>query len=788
MPDPTPIQGLDPVSFAREFLDPVLFQRLVRLAEGFQSPEFIRGFLGSGAGLFEEDGRWKLEAHDLTIRGALRVFELLVSKVRVSIGTQIISNGGGKVESVEPLGGGLFRLRFESDDGLAPVSEGDLLQAQRRSRPKGTSQTGFGVYLSRLTVISMDAGATYADCRLDQGSAAPEPGFEYAQMGNETNPSRQGLVAITAEEEGPSVLVRDNVDSWPALDSQATLRAVYGRLNVLGVFAGGEDVYGLAAGDFAGGWTSLTGGGVTFWTGTDQVGYVQGRAIRIGNDTSHFLFDADTGKAEWVVGGAGMGSRLLLSAREDGSLAEIELATGAETGSRIRIGADQLLIEALRTVFGSPGVLTDPTQDAGAWRLPQAGPGLGVKAVVEVQGGGVAFEGSAETREAVRWARGEGATLSLSVVGTIAADSDLAVEVAWLDAAGQLLVLETVIDRQNQSQAVEPLSLVAPAVAPAGAAAYRVRVVTAEYTIPGQSVITALTAEPVIEAGLLGATIIDNNGNIRTDRIDVQAVVNAARVVAKELEAATGDITLLRVGDWITLDGRTGRIIVTDSQGRETSIGAFDFGDVISGSVSTAPAVSASEGLSVAQANPGASDPDDVYDQAHTAQATEGRSYQVLGSVEATAYSEGEGATASAESSVAAWYEVGGAEVAGSRLTAQVGVLGGGSDQTDADLQLGPAPAGATLRVRVNRVARASVAAGQGPAFQYAESSAATGGLQVLVDGVSGQFFGPAGVAYVDDDGSEAYVKRAGGEVGMERLVYRGNEYHDNGDGILRRV
>ena len=893
-PEPTPdavgsgVTALDPTSYAQEFLDPVLFKAIVRLAEGFQSPDFIRGFLGSGAGLFEEDERWKLEAHDLTVRGALRVFELLISKVRVSIGTQIISNGGGKVESVEDLGGGVYRLRFDSDDGLAPVSEGDLLQAQRRYRPKGTNASGFGIYLSRLTVVSMDAGATYADCRLDQASTVPEAGFEYAQMGSVSNPDRQGLIALTAEAEGPAVLVRDGIDSWVKLDSAETLRAVYGRLNILGVFAGGADTYGLAAGDFTGGWASLTGGGVasgvTFWAGTDQVGHVRDRSIRIGSETSYFLFDADTGQARWVVSGddqggaiasisqtvygdpedpedGGMigalteiqvllndpetgvttalarlqqevyeevdaegnvtargalnalvatvydpdglvqnqatlrqdvdaqGARQVVSVDGTGGLAEIELSTGNATGNQIRIGTEQLLIEALRTVFGPPGYLTDPTTDAAAWRVPASGPGLGTSTGTVAEDGVLTIEGAVETREAVRWTGGADAPLVVAARGTVAIGARLGIDVAWFSAAGGLVDVTTAISTDPQSQDPEPFDLTGRVEAPANAAYYRVRVDagTAQDTVD----LTSLTAQPQVEAGLLGRTIIDDNGNVRTDRIDVQAVVNAARVVAKEIEAGTGDISLLRAGLAITIDGREGRIAVRDAQGREVSIGAFDFGDVISGEVGTAPGIDGSNGLSQVQAYTGAPAPDDDYAQTHTAAAGAGRSYTVRADLSAAVSLDGPGASGRASATVAAWYEVGGAETAGSRRTASANTLSA-SSQTDANLALAAAPANATLVVRVEREASATLTGagggGLGQGFESAQATASTTGLQVLVDGVSGQFIGPAGTAYVDDDGDSAYMKRAGAEVGMERLFFRGNEYHDNGDGILRRV
>lgn len=300
----------DPVIYGQRLPDPVVVDEVMRFVEGFQSLDpLVRGFLGAGMGLFKEDGRWKGEVDDWTVRGTMRIFELLIAKIRVSLGSHVFSNGGGKLESVEPLGGGIFRCKFESDDGLQPVGEGDLIESLEKSRPKAGRTEGFVRRLSRMTVVSLDAGATYADCRLDQGTAPPQAGWEYAQLGNETNPARQGLVFITAMEEGPCVQIRDGISSWALRDSASTLRVVLGRLNVLGFYAGGPDVYGLAGGDFSAAWFALTAAGLEFRRGAEQeaAGYYRGDKLRLGRGDSYFEVDLEAGTVDLVVDGEGVG-------------------------------------------------------------------------------------------------------------------------------------------------------------------------------------------------------------------------------------------------------------------------------------------------------------------------------------------------------------------------------------------------------------------------------------------------------------------------------------------------
>ena len=882
-------QRLADAIYGRVMKDPVLVEAVMRFVQGWQTPGFVGSFAGRGAGLVvdEATGETTFTADNGVFRGSLTVLELLYERIRFGSDAYMFTSGG-KVESVELVtvdGETRHRVRWDTEDGHAPTQDDDLMRMQRARQPRGKVEQQV-VAQSWVRVASVDDKARYSDLVVEHGNP-PQVGDEFARYGNATNPRRQGGVFVDAMGDGPYLMAWDGVDSRAAWVSGQKIKALFGRLNILGVYAGGPDVYGFAAGEIAAGaWIAVTGqGGVEFRYADDEVlGYVRERSIRIGSETSYFLFNADEGVARWVVSGADQGgalasisqtvygnpddpddagvigalteiqtflanddgdvsaiallnqqvfeetdpdgnvtlrgatnelratvydpetglaanqatlrqdvdvqgARQVVSVDGTGGLAEIELSTGNATGNQIRIGTEQLLIEALRTVFGPPGYLTDPTTDAAAWRVPANGPGLGTPTGTVAEDGVLTIEGAVETREAVRWTGGADAPLVVAARGTIAIGARLGIDVAWFSAAGNLVDVTTAISTDPQSQDPEPFDLTGRVEAPADAAYYRVRVDagTAQDTVD----LTSLTAQPQVEAGLLGRTIIDDNGNIQTDRIDVQAVVNAARVVAKEIEAGTGYISLLRAGLAITIDGRQGRIAVRDAQGREVLIGAFDFGDVISGEVGTAPEIDGSNGLSQVQAYTGAPAPDDDYAQTHTAAAGAGRSYTVRADLSAAVSLDGPGASGRASATVAAWYEVGGAETAGSRRTASADTLSA-SSQTDAHLALAAAPANATLVVRVQRNASASVTGGSGgglgQGFESAQATASTTGLQVLVDGVSGQFIGPAGTAYVDDDGDSAYMKRAGGEVGMERLFFRGQEYHDNGDGILRRV
>ena len=63
---------------------------------------FLSGFSGYGWKIWEYDkGKWMLEIDAIRVRGQFTVFELLVSKIRAIIGAQTITQGCGKIKTVQ---------------------------------------------------------------------------------------------------------------------------------------------------------------------------------------------------------------------------------------------------------------------------------------------------------------------------------------------------------------------------------------------------------------------------------------------------------------------------------------------------------------------------------------------------------------------------------------------------------------------------------------------------------------------------------------------------------------
>lgn len=199
---------------------------------------FASGFAGSGFRIdqgISYASQTTAEFDNLIVRGLMRVYELVINKIRVSRGSLIVSPGGGKVASV--TGSGPYTINFEDDHGLAA---GDLLRAQKF--------TGSGTYQSLMTVSSVTDSDTVV-ATLDSGSA-PAAGYEYAVTGNTSNAARQGVLYLTADDSGSPFMdivaglsAHSGGTGW---GSASLFRTRVGRLD--GIFSTTNE-YGLFAGN-----------------------------------------------------------------------------------------------------------------------------------------------------------------------------------------------------------------------------------------------------------------------------------------------------------------------------------------------------------------------------------------------------------------------------------------------------------------------------------------------------------------------------------------------------------
>jgi len=211
---------------------------------GFKSSQYQSGFAGNGWRIYRQDNTAKSEweVDNLTVRGTLSVYELLIQQIRATNGSIFVS-AAAKIESVTGTGPYTLIVEGGSSD-YAPFAVGDILRAQRVSL--GTSTL---VWQSDLTVTAISVGENTRafTATLRAGSTAPAAGMEYVRLGNTTDLNRQGAVYLTADDSGaPFIDIVNDVTSHANWGTAAKVKVRIGRLN--GIVGGATANYGIWSG------------------------------------------------------------------------------------------------------------------------------------------------------------------------------------------------------------------------------------------------------------------------------------------------------------------------------------------------------------------------------------------------------------------------------------------------------------------------------------------------------------------------------------------------------------
>jgi hypothetical protein len=239
----------------------------------FGSPTFVSGFAGGGfrlqSGSTDPVGGsgatsgWKLELDHLSVRGTMKIYELLINQIRATNGSLWVSSVG-KVETVIRSGSSsTFYLFFDTGSNSGSSTNighgffpGDLIRAQRFIWGGQAGGTGSRaeVYRSDLEVVTVSGSIITASLRA--GATAPSGGFEFVRIGSTSNVNRRGAVYLTADDnDAPFIDVIDKVDSFAAFESTAKNKVRMGKLNgitspTFGVLSGstpGAELYGFWA-------------------------------------------------------------------------------------------------------------------------------------------------------------------------------------------------------------------------------------------------------------------------------------------------------------------------------------------------------------------------------------------------------------------------------------------------------------------------------------------------------------------------------------------------------------
>ena len=181
-----------------------LFQTIVK--DFISSERFIPGLMGEGMKLYKAiNGDWNLEIDNAVVRKAMTIFELIISKVRAVNGGLVISSANGRVKSVSETSGdpAYYVLGIEGD--MMFVTD-DLVRCQ--------VYTSGHVKYYWVPVASVNDDSILILKSVFPNGTTPAVGDDLVQMGNLTNPNRQGILYLTASEDGkPRISVLDGVNS-----------------------------------------------------------------------------------------------------------------------------------------------------------------------------------------------------------------------------------------------------------------------------------------------------------------------------------------------------------------------------------------------------------------------------------------------------------------------------------------------------------------------------------------------------------------------------------------------
>lgn len=198
--------------------DGILNAAAAILKEYISSPKFVPGFTGEGAKLYKDEaGNWTLECDIVTVRKMMKVFELIIQKIRSVNGALVISQSNSKVVEVTE-DGEYYILDFGDDQPTFQAH--DLVRHQVFS---GNEVEYYWVEIDHAE------GSKVWILKSEFNGVVPKQDDELVQMGNTQNVARQGLIYLSAEEGSPQNEGLGEYSSLPATveDETQTIHTIY---------------------------------------------------------------------------------------------------------------------------------------------------------------------------------------------------------------------------------------------------------------------------------------------------------------------------------------------------------------------------------------------------------------------------------------------------------------------------------------------------------------------------------------------------------------------------------
>lgn len=247
---------------------------LTQLVQLASNATFVSGFAGSGYRVdygVTEASRASAEFDNLTVRGRMRVYELLIQQIRATNGSVFVSSSS-KVLTTTADANPLWtvngsQLTFNgsnanltttlyaittSTSGEAGASRthyhgflnGDIIRAQQ---VLWNGSAFAGVIQSNLEVTGVTNLYTYQGAQVATGDSAPAVGYDYVRLGNASDTTRQGSIYLTSDDSNaPFIDIVDQVRSHADWNTVGKIKTRVGKLSgITDAFFGTLSGYGL---------------------------------------------------------------------------------------------------------------------------------------------------------------------------------------------------------------------------------------------------------------------------------------------------------------------------------------------------------------------------------------------------------------------------------------------------------------------------------------------------------------------------------------------------------------
>jgi len=277
------------------YLDPTGYVSMgVSTGKTIRTPSFVSGFLGDGWQIDQNISApgTNAEFDNLTIRGRMRVYELLIQRIRATNGSIFVTSVG-KAKTVTLVSGDTYTIECDEDHGFL---ENDLIRAQQF-----TGNVPNPLYRCDMRVTGVTTLKIFTAVR-ENSSDIPKNGMDFVRLGNTTDVTRRGGLYLSSDDSNaPFMDVFDGISSWASWTTTGKVKTRIGKIT--GVTSTANE-YGIITGNAGFGptnsWIKASNVGIVlnnvplqFFNGVAQTGFWQadGKSFWIGQNTSNRYID-----------------------------------------------------------------------------------------------------------------------------------------------------------------------------------------------------------------------------------------------------------------------------------------------------------------------------------------------------------------------------------------------------------------------------------------------------------------------------------------------------------------